>query len=381
MKILYILHTTASDGSTISFTNMVIGLKNKGIQPIIVIPKNNVDKTFINKINNLNIKIYEINIAFSYYYKPTKILDIIKLVKQIPILIIKKIISYFELLAVCKREKPDIIHTNVGIIHEGYYVANKLQIPHIWHLREYQTLDFKMNIIPSYKYFCTILKKSHVITITKDIKKYFKLDDHQHAKAIYNGIFSKKELHYEPIKEDFFLCASRISQEKGHIDVIKTFGKFIQIHNKFKLYIAGEGNKSFIEELKNTAREYNCQDNIIFLGFIKDIKPLMRKAKALIVGSYNEGFGRMTAEANFCGCLVIGRNTGGTKEILDEVGGFQFADNTELLKKMFDISQLKMDEYKTRALTAQKKAVTLYSIESNIEHIYDIYQQTIKNRN
>ena len=43
----------------------------------------------------------------------------------------------------------------------------------------------------------------------------------------------------------------------------------------------------------------------------------MSKALALFVPSSFEGFGFITVEAMFCGCLVIGRNTGGTKEQFD----------------------------------------------------------------
>jgi glycosyltransferase involved in cell wall biosynthesis len=38
----------------------------------------------------------------------------------------------------------------------------------------------------------------------------------------------------------------------------------------------------------------------------------MAHATALIVSSYHEGFGFITVEAMFNGCLVIGNNKGGT---------------------------------------------------------------------
>jgi len=47
-----------------------------------------------------------------------------------------------------------------------------------------------------------------------------------------------------------------------------------------------------------------------------DVYAIMSRATALIVPSHFEGFGRITAEAMFNGCLVAGYNSAGTREIL-----------------------------------------------------------------
>ena len=106
----------------------------------------------------------------------------------------------------------------------------------------------------------------------------------------------------------------------------------------------------------------------------------MKKAKALIVASYNEGFGRMTAEASFSGCLVIGRNTGGTKEILDETGGLRFNDNIELYNCMIKATNMNELEYKDIVSRAQNKAKEMYSIENNVEGVCEFYHSIMKER-
>ena len=83
----------------------------------------------------------------------------------------------------------------------------------------------------------------------------------------------------------------------------------------------------------------------------------------------------MTAEACFNGCLVIGRNTGGTREILQTTGGFLFDNIDTLVEQMENVCRLSNEEYQNMALTAQEKAIALYSTESNSEQIYNIYKQ------
>ena len=67
----------------------------------------------------------------------------------------------------------------------------------------------------------------------------------------------------------------------------------------------------------------------------------MQKATAQIVASRFEGFGFITAEAMFNKCLVIGRNTAGTKEQFDNgvhitgnESGYRFNDIFELVQDM-----------------------------------------------
>ena len=67
MKILYILHATVMGGATISFINMINGLKAKGVRPIIIIPKECNDSDFMEFVKNNNIETHKIRIATSYY--------------------------------------------------------------------------------------------------------------------------------------------------------------------------------------------------------------------------------------------------------------------------------------------------------------------------
>ena len=65
-----------------------------------------------------------------------------------------------ELSLIVNKFKPDIIHTNIGPISIGYEVARQKNIPHIWHLREYQKLDFNINYFPTFNCFKRKLKLS-----------------------------------------------------------------------------------------------------------------------------------------------------------------------------------------------------------------------------
>ena len=104
----------------------------------------------------------------------------------------------------------------------------------------------------------------------------------------------------------------------------------------------------------------------------------MSHAKALIVASRFEGFGRMTAEAAFMGCLVIGRNTGGTKEIIDKTGGFLFFFFEELAEEMESLSSIEDSTYLALAQKAKSVAKQAYSTENNAAQILSIYKKLLR---
>lgn len=361
-------------GATISFLNMIIGLKKKGVTPIVIIPKNySNDERLLNILSKNEIEYYKAYIVCSLIDK-SKMIDLVVRIKFILKLPFMKYRSKKELEAIVLKVKPDIIHTNVGVVHEGYHIAKKYKIPHVWHLREYQTKDFHWHIYPNYLFFCKYLRGSYVITITDGIKSYFKLDDYSKAQTIYNGIYRKEEAIIQYEKENYFFLSSRISPEKGHLDVIKAFGRFSG-KNDYRLKIAGEGDEMFKQQIITTAKVFGCEDRIDFLGFLQDVKPMMARAKALIVASYYEAFGRMTAEAAFCGTMVVGRNTAGTKEILDTTGGLLFNNIEEMTLQMEAVKKMSSRDYQDRIMISQERAIENYSIEGNVNKVLCLYHK------
>ena len=242
-----------------------------------------------------------------------------------------------NLLCIAKKVKPDIIHTNTGVVHEGYSVAKLLKIPHVWHIREYQTKDFNWSIFPSKKSFENRLSKSFGIFITKELQQYFNQDNNT-SKVIYNPIFDLEDVtavHYSTT-EKYFLIANRISPEKGIEDIIKGYALFCNNNCEYGLKIAGFGEETYIAQLKQLCKELNILDKVHFVGYVSDMRELIYNAKVLFVGSYYEAFGRMTAEANLMGTFVIGRNSGGTKEILELTNGGSLFDKYEEIPSLLE---------------------------------------------
>jgi glycosyltransferase involved in cell wall biosynthesis len=289
-------------------------------------------------------------------------------------------IAIKRIYSLVKEFRPDIIHSNVGPIHIGFHVAKKLNVPHIWHLREYQTLDFSIHPFPSMSRFKKILlsKNNYNIAITKGIYDYFLLKNN--SIVIYNGVLSSENKRMKTSKEKYFLFAGSLSINKGIGELIYSFCSFSKINKEYKLFVAGDTkDKKYKKILFNIVQKYGLTDRIIFLGMRDDIYDLMSNATALIVPSFFEAFGRITVEAVFNGCLVIGYNSAGTKEILEPEGlGLLYSSNEELVRIMLEVTKKGIEQYYPLIERAQERVVELYSIEQNVNAVYDFYIKILK---
>ncbi|MBD5435107.1 MAG: glycosyltransferase family 4 protein [Treponema sp.] len=348
------------------------GIREKGIEIVIVHPKPKAeDEVLVSELKDLGCTCVQLDVAVSYNKFGKNVLKyILRPVK----IYWRKNIFYRQLRSIVLQERPDIIHTNTGVVHEGFLVAKKLNIPHVWHLREYQTKDFHMTIVPSLKRFKSMLKNSYTVCITKDIQDYFGLSNNRRATVIYNPAMSENAILKHESVNGYFLIANRISSEKGITDILEAFAEFTKKHGSFLLKIAGFGEEEYVNKMKEVCRRFGIFEKVEFLGFVSDVRALMQKARALIVGSYNEGFGRMTAEANMLGIPVIGRNSGGTKEILELTGGGILFNTTEEMKDaMMTIVAMSDEQNRNFMKRPQEKAIKLFSSEQHIRNVLELY--------
>ncbi|MCQ2318701.1 MAG: glycosyltransferase family 4 protein [Bacteroidales bacterium] len=382
MKVVYVLSSTNSfGGATKSFYLMVKRLISNGIEPVIVVPDNN---DFCLTLRKEGIRTIVLNFR-SAIYPPAK--NIREILLFVPKLIAKTVLNKIAAGKLCKEAKTfgaELIHTNVSVVDIGMKAARKLGIPHVTHIREYGDKDFNMHVFPSksiyFRNFST--EKSYTICITKDVSKYYHLENQKNSKVIYDGVLHKSDVIKGNKKDDYFLFAGRLEEAKGISDLMKAYAKLCETRkDAFPLLVAGEStDKNYTVVLHELANSLNVSEKVRFLGNRTDILELMSKAAALIVPSRSEGFGFITAEAMFSGCIVIGRDTAGTKEQFDngleltgDEIGLRYQHEKELVKHLCDVMDNGIEPYLPMIERAKKTVLSLYSAEQQAENVFDFY--------
>lgn len=385
MRILFVISsTTIYGGASKSLLNLIYGLKKLGVSVFVVSP----DK------KGLYLTLQDDGIpVIALSYRPATLppyKSIIELLLFIPRLIgrfLLNISASIKLAAIAKAINPHIIHTNVSVISIGYNVSRRLKIPHVWHIREYGDLDFNLHFYYTHKKQLKRYTKdnSYTICITKDIQRYNKLQLNINSRVIYNGISSTNNISHLSKKVPYFLFAGRLEHAKGIISLIDAYASYYHMDkDPLPLHIAGDGNTPYVEHILSLIDSYGIADKVRLLGMQKNIVSLYQEAIALIVPSISEGFGRVTAEAMFHGCLVIGNDIAGTKEQFDngkDLTGdeiaLRYTTQEQLVKHLIDVSKKPIEHYEPMIIRAQETVQLLYSTEKHIQQVYNFYNEIL----
>ena len=387
MKVLYISHDGNAGGSLTALKNIIEQL-NQQVESYVVFPNTGMFSDYLEargiKCNYLK---YGLDTWPRFDTLRNKILFLPRVLYKNCLL---QYIAYKKLCKLIIEIKPDIIHTNVGPLQIAAHAAKKCNVPHVWHLREYQAKKINLQPFPtffSFKKLSKILseRNNYKIAITNCVKEYFNITNNY--KVIYDGVISKHNpspsISYE--NSDYLLFVGRLEDNKGWMDVLKAFIEIASEYPNIKLVFAGSYNTSEISNVKMNIIPSQLLNRIVFLGYRKDCAQLMQKARALVVSSYLEGFGFITTEGMYNGCIVIGRNTSGTKEQFDngkdmfgaEIG-LRFDTQDDLIRQMkFVLSKPKVD-FQPMLENAQKIVIEKYSIEKNAEDVLCCYKSLIK---
>lgn len=377
IKVLFITYSSGLYGDNKALLNIIDGFIEYGIQIKVIIGS---EGKICSELKNRNIDYLIIKSYFSIYPPLKSIKDLYLFLPRLLRTILFNCIAVLKIDKFSKIYKPDIIHTNVGPVHIGYSVAKKNKIPHVWHIREYQDLDFEMYPMFSKTSFKNKLnsKYNYPIAITRGIYSYFGMNSN--AKVIYDGVLKSENIQFKPVKQKYFLFVGRLESAKGIDFLLDTYIEFCKENIDYELYLAGDGTADHLSKLQSRVTDLQLNDRVKFLGFRSDISDLMANATALIVPSRFEGFGFITVEAMFNGCLVIGNNTAGTKEILEKENlGLLYTGKDELLKKMKCVVENGIESFYPMIMTAQSQALKLYSQELNVDSVYNFYKELIDN--
>ena len=245
----------------------------------------------------------------------------------------------------------------------------------------------QMNIF-RYMFWKIALKKVHKITFptmeSLDYLKNLKLADENKFELLCDPVFIIKDIgkkKKEPInnpslkKNDYFLAIGRLTKQKNFIFLIKCFSKLVKDHSDIKLVIIGTGEEK--EKINRFIKANNLEQNIILLGYQKNVFKFLKNCKAFILSSLWEDPGFVLIEAMVSDCLVLSSNCpNGPKEIIEKKNGVLFQSNSETdfinkYRYLINLSNIKKKELRINA----KKKIKNYSIF----HHYQQFQKLLIN--
>ncbi|MGH7349653.1 MAG: glycosyltransferase [Candidatus Rokuibacteriota bacterium] len=118
-------------------------------------------------------------------------------------------------------------------------------------------------------------------------------------------------------RDQLFLAAGEFTRNKRQIDALRAFVAL----GRRDTYLAFAGEGPLLDRVRRAAARLGVGDRVRFLGWRADCPELMRASAAVLLTSAREGLPRSVMEALGLGVPVIGTDTRGTRELLDDGAG------------------------------------------------------------
>lgn len=289
-------------------------------------------------------------------------------------------ISVKKCRRILKRNKYDIVHINAMTAYVVGKAAIKEKIPTLWHIREFMEEDLGISFIFRNWSLKLLNHATRFVAISKPIfDKWSKLLKPP-IDIVYDGIdisnyYVKKKIMHDKIR---ILIYGRIVPGKGQLFFIKGAKRILtKINHPCEFAFAGIiEDEAYYKVCTDYIKNNSLEKNITYLGQVKDIKELLSKTDIVCVCSTMEGFGRVTIESILGGCIVLGANTGATKEIIsDHINGYIYKQGNldDFCTKLTDIIN-NIETNRILADMAKEDAKIKYSIENSTKRIVNIYE-------
>lgn len=407
MKLLFLTHYDNMYGANRALFQLMKGLKERsGAEIILVIPSEGEMTEAVSRLG-ISYVICEMTQWQAVYKSPLRFL-VKRHMRR------KKIQKELEeLTRRFEKENIDVIHSNSSVIGTGAMLAKRLGCRHVWHIREFSKEHFHMEYFYSGRYVRQLYEQADVlITISDALKEnYRRRYPNANVVRIYDGV-SPAEFggnHEDRNSENKTNKTSRDDEKKQEGEANFNLETNVQSHKRehmplrfvyvgylfpmkhqmdvleacslckrqgfedFEIYFVGSGKPEYSEKLESRTKKLGLS-NVRFLGYQKDVPKLLKQMDVGIIASEYEGFGLVTVEYMLQELPVIGRNSGGTAEIIEDgITGCLYETTQELAEAM-KYMMTRGDRRSQMGQQGRERALTHFTQEQNTEAMLKLYE-------
>jgi glycosyltransferase involved in cell wall biosynthesis len=242
---------------------------------------------------------------------------------------------------------PDVVLTNTLTIPWGAVTANAMGLPHVWLVQEYGRDDHGLEFCRPFTEIVRLIDEasSHVVVVTRTLREtlFPDLGEERISVSAYAiplpGPVEGAPQYFERPGALKVALVGRVSRTKGQDDAVRAVARLTQDGRDVELCLAGllDPEAEFVGALLRSISEKGLEDRVHVLGYVDDSGLVVRQADVALMCSRKEAAGRVTMEAMLLGTPVVGTDSGGTAELIqDGVDGFLYApsDDAMLAEKL-----------------------------------------------
>jgi len=300
-------------------------------------------------------------------------------IKEIPMKGEWDIIAILRIRQLLRRIQPDILHLHTSHAHALGLLAGRLaKVKRILVTRR---MDCSIREPLSRIKYNTVDK---IAAISKSVRQALITSGVKESKV--TVIYSAVEYPPPPPKTDLrqqlaltkqhrvLGTVANLVKVKGHKYLVEAMLKVKQKFPETKLLLVGEG--PLRGKLERLTKAFDLQNEIIFLGFRRDIPEILATLDIFVSVSVKEGLGVSLLEASSYGVPIVAGNVGGIPEIVqDGVTGFLVPprDSEALAEKIIHVLD-HPQEARKMGENAREKIKNHFSVQDMTRSYTRLYQ-------
>lgn len=286
--------------------------------------------------------------------------------------------SFFKLAKIIDKEKIDIVHLHwtkdIPIVVFAKLLSKRK--PKIIQTRHMHMTRFKNDFYHKFLYKNINMIIAVTNLVKEQLERFIPEDIRPKIKTSYIGANTPKLLSDEErdslkrtfnITNEFIVCiVGRVEKAKGQHIVLKAVDKLRENGINAKTLVIGHYmDKNYFNDLK---AKY---PNDIFTDFVSNPTDFMQISDCVVLATKKETFGLVLIEAMKCGICIVGSNSGGPLEIIDdkETGLLFEAMNSDSLYEKIKILIENPNLKDKLALNGKNRADEFFDSEKQLKKI------------
>ncbi|MCD5410536.1 MAG: glycosyltransferase family 4 protein [Clostridiales bacterium] len=284
---------------------------------------------------------------------------------------------FIKIFIMLNKEKPHIVHVHGSLAGRlaAKLVGSKIVMTKHWKQRSVNKRILK---------WTTDMLTDRIIAISNVVANSLKKSGvkDEAIKVIHNGIdvdfFDGNEDNglYSNCGYNNFITigmVARIEIEKDHETYLRAAKKITDENENVKFFIVGKGSRE--KTIKEMAKELGIDHSVVFMGFVNNIKEVIKQLDICVLTSTNEAFGLVLTEGMVLGKPIVATNLEAIREVVAEAGLYFTPRNSDMLAEKL---QLLIDDKKLRKKLGEigrERVVKLFDVKMMVYRLEELYEE------
>ena len=195
---------------------------------------------------------------------------------------------------------------------------------------------------------------------------------------VHCGLSEEYFTHITPVPKNLrIVCVARLSEQKGHIVLLKAIGLLVSEGIDLELTLVGDG--PLRSQLEKLITELNLQNHIKITGWVANdkVRNYIANSQIMVLASFAEGLPVVIMEAMALGCPVVSTYIAGIPELLEsDVCGWlvpsgSVTDLTSAIREALRTSQDRLNRISEIGLERVKQYHNVEVEAQKLAHLFE----------